>query len=53
MTALCWKAWFYRSGMPDETAGTRRKAFNRARNGLISKGRVISQDNFVWRPEVW
>jgi AAA domain len=52
-TAACWKTWFYRSGMPDEAADTRLKAFKRARDGLISKKRVGSWDDFVWRPEVW
>jgi hypothetical protein len=52
-TVARWRIWFYRCGTPGETSDTRLKAFNRSRDGLISKKRVASQDEFVWRPEVW
>lgn len=52
-TAASWRAWFYQKGKPDESQDTRLKAFTRARDGLIAKGRVACQDSFVWRPEVW
>jgi hypothetical protein len=51
--AECWKACFYRDGKPDESTDTKLKAFNRSRDGLISKQRVASQNEFVWRPEMW
>ena len=52
-TATSWRAWFYQKGKPDESQDTKLKAFNRARDGLIAKGRVTCQDSFVWRPETW
>jgi hypothetical protein len=52
-TAADWKRWFDRCGKPGESADTRLKAFNRSRDSLISKQRVASQHDYVWRPEVW
>jgi hypothetical protein len=52
-TAVQWKRWFDRCGKPGEPADTRLKAFNRSRDSLISKRRVVSQNNYVWRPEAW
>jgi hypothetical protein len=52
-TAKSWRDWFYRVGKPGDKIDTKRKAFDRARDALISKARIASRDDFVWRPDVW
>lgn len=53
VTAASWRAWFYRTGKPDDSQETKQKAFIRARDGLLSKRKVASQDDYVWRPDSW
>ena len=46
-----WRTWFYREGKPGESQETKQKAFVRARDGLLEKGRIATRDDFVWCPE--
>jgi hypothetical protein len=46
-----WREWFYRTGKPGESADTQLKAFNRAKDGLIAKGRVAAERDYVFQAE--
>jgi hypothetical protein len=43
-----WRASFYRTGKPGETQDTKKKAFQRAVEGLQLKGRIGTRDDLVW-----
>ena len=48
ITESQWRDWFYRDGMPGESADNKRQAFFRAKKELIAKAIVASRDDFVW-----
>jgi hypothetical protein len=48
-TAAAWKECFYRKAKPGDTQDTKLKAFNRARDGLIAKGRVTAEGDYIYR----
>jgi hypothetical protein len=43
-----WRRWFYREGKPGAEDEAKRKAFQRAMDGLLAKGRIGTRDDFVW-----
>ena len=43
-----WRVWFYRDGKPGDTPEAKKKAFQRAKDGLLGKGLIASRDDFVW-----
>jgi hypothetical protein len=43
-----WRNWFYREGMPGAERKAKEKAFKRAVDSLLAKGRIGSRDDFVW-----
>ena len=43
-----WRSMFYREGKPGADPEAKRKAFQRAVDGLTAKGRIGSRDEFVW-----
>lgn len=43
-----WRQWFYLEGMPGEEQNTKRMAFKRAKDGLLAKGYVAAQLDYVW-----
>lgn len=43
-----WRSWFYREGKPGESQDTKKKAFQRVRDTLLTKQRIGSRDDFVW-----
>jgi hypothetical protein len=44
-----WKKWFEQEGKPGDSSDTKRKAFDRARDALIAKGKVAAQCDLVFR----
>jgi AAA domain-containing protein len=44
-----WRAAFYREAMPGETHDARRMAYKRAVTGLLAKGVIRTQDDFIWK----
>jgi hypothetical protein len=50
-TAADWKACFYRKARPGDCQDTKLKAFNRARDALIAKGRVAAEGDYIFRPD--
>ncbi len=45
-----WRAWFYLEGKPGGNQDTKQRAFKRAKDSLLAKGRIASENDFVWRP---
>jgi RecA-family ATPase len=45
-----WRAWFYRECKPGDSQDAKKKAFQRVRDGLLSKGLIVARDDFIWRP---
>lgn len=43
-----WRERFYERGRPGDKPDTKKKAFNRGRNGLIASERVTAQGDRVW-----
>ena len=44
-----WRRWFYQEGKPGEDQSTKRKAFNRAKDGLLAKRRIAAENDLVWQ----
>jgi hypothetical protein len=42
-----WRTWFYREGMPGSDRKAREKAFKRAQDGLLAKGRIATRDDLI------
>lgn len=47
-----WRTWFYRDGKPGAEPKAKQKAFIRAVESLLAKGRIGSHDDFIWPKEV-
>jgi hypothetical protein len=43
-----WRAWFYREGKPGSDRKAKEKAFKRALDGLLAKGRIGTRDDLIW-----
>jgi hypothetical protein len=43
-----WRAWFYREGKPGADRKAQEKAFRRALDGLLAKGRIGTRDDLIW-----
>jgi hypothetical protein len=43
-----WRTWFYRNGKPGAGEDAKQKAFKRAVDGLLAKGRIGSRDDLIW-----
>jgi hypothetical protein len=43
-----WRRWFYQEGKPGEDQSTKRKAFNRAKDGLLAKNRIAAENDLLW-----
>jgi hypothetical protein len=50
---LVFRRWFYAQAKPGQDQNTKRKAFNRAVEGLQAKGRLECRDGMIWRPDAW
>ena len=43
-----WRKWFYREGKPGEAQETKQKAFKRAVEGLLAKGKISADGDLLW-----
>jgi hypothetical protein len=43
-----WRGWFYREGKPGADRKAKEKAFKRAVDGLLAKGRIGTRDDLIW-----
>lgn len=49
VTEADWRKMFYQEGKPGEDQETKQKAYKRAKDSLLAKGCVASENDFVWR----
>jgi hypothetical protein len=47
-----WRSKFYEVACHDDGPETRKKAFQRARNGLLAKNEIGAQNGFAWLPTI-
>ena len=47
-----WRECFYRDGKPGMNQDTKKKAFQRVCDSLLTKQRIATRDEFIWRPDM-